>query len=106
MEKERIYRVIISDRAKHALGVKVRFMAEISKSAAQKTKKNLIDAMRSLSTMPQRFPFFEEEFIPCNKYRKMFVEKWYLVLYQVKDDAVYVETILDCRQEYTWLLHE
>ena len=60
MEKERIYRVIISDRAKHALGVKVRFMAEISKSAAQKTKKNLIDAMRSLSTMPQRFPFLKK----------------------------------------------
>lgn len=106
MEKEQIYQVIISDRAKHALGMKVRFMAEVSKPAAQKTKSSLINAMRSLNTMPQRFPFFEEDFIPRNKYRKMFVEKWYLVLYQVKDDTVYVETILDCRQDYPWLLHE
>lgn len=31
--------------------------------------------MRSLDHMPQRFPFFEELYIPPNKYHKMFVEK-------------------------------
>ena len=47
--------------------------------------------------MPQRFPFFDEMYITPNKYHKMFVEKWYLILYQIQDDTVYVEYILDWR---------
>ena len=34
----------------------------------------------------------------------MYVEKWYLVLYQILDDTVYVEYILDCRKDYHWLI--
>ncbi len=65
----------------------------------------LITAMRSLSQMPQRFPFFEEMYITPNKYHKIFVEKWYLIIYQVQDDTVYIEYILDCRKDYSWLTH-
>ena len=32
------------------------------------------------------------------------VAKWYLVLYQIQDDTVYVEYILDCRKDYSWLI--
>lgn len=55
--------------------------------------------------MPQRFPFFEEAYIPSNKYHKMFIEKWYLILYQIQDDTVYVEYIVECRKDYNWLIH-
>jgi len=34
----------------------------------------------------------------------MFVEKYYLVLYQVKDDCIFVDMLLDARQELPWLL--
>lgn len=61
-----------------------------------------MDAIRSLKEMPERFPFLEAEFIPYNKYHKMFVEKWYLILYQIKDQTVYVDYIVDCRQDYGW----
>lgn len=44
------------------------------------------------------------EFIPLNKYHKMFVEKRYLILYQIKDRKVYVDYIVDCRQDYGWLI--
>ena len=54
--------------------------------------------------MPQRFPFFEALYIPPNKYHKLYVENWYLILYQIRDDTVYVDYILDCRKEYSWLL--
>ena len=102
---EKKYKVIVSDRAKHMLGIHIRFMAQVNKDAAIAKKKELMAAMRSLAHMPQRFPFFEEPYISSNKYHKMFVEKWYLVLYQVKDDTVYVEYILDCRKDYSWLIH-
>lgn len=44
-------------------------------------------------------------YIMPNKYHKMFVEKRYLVLYQIQDDVVYVDYILDCRKNYSWLIH-
>ncbi|MGG1311990.1 MULTISPECIES: hypothetical protein [Cohnella] len=42
--------------------------------------------------MPERFPFLIAEFVPPNKHHKMVVEKWHLVLYQIKDRTVYVTT--------------
>ena len=105
MAENKKYRVIVSDRAKRMLGTHMRFMAQVSKDAAVRKKKELMNAMRSLSQMPQRFPFFEEVYITPNKYHKMFVEKWYLILYQIQDDTVYVDYILDCSRDYSWLIH-
>ena len=98
------YKVIVSDRAKRMLGAHIRFMAQVNKDAASTKKKEIITAIRSLNHMPQRFPFFEEAYIPTNKYHKMFVAKWDLVLYQIQDDTVYVDDILDCRKDYSWLI--
>ena len=98
------YKVIVSDRTKRMLGTHIRFMAQVNKDAAKTKKQELMEAMRSLERMPQRFPFFEEAYMPTNKYHKMFVAKWYLVLYQIEDDTVYVDTILDCRKDYSWLI--
>ena len=103
MADSKRYKVIVSDRAKRMLGTHIRFMAQVNKQAAAAKKKEIMTAMRSLSQMPQRFPFFEELYITPNKYRKMFIEKWYLVLYQIQDDTVYVDYILDCRKDYSWL---
>ncbi len=99
------YKVIVSDKAKRMLGTHIRFMAQANKEAAAAKKKEIMSALCSLSQMPQRFPFFEEMYITPNKYHKMFIEKWYLVLYQIQDDTVYVDYILDCRKDYGWLIH-
>lgn len=104
MAGNRKYQVIVSDRAKRMLGAHIRFMAQANKDATIAQKKTLMAAMRSLSQMPQRFPFFEAVYIPPNKYHKMFVAKWYLILYQIQDDTVYIDYIFDCRQDYSWLI--
>ena len=98
------YKVIISERAKEMIGMHIRFLAQVNKSAAIKLKNRLIDEIRALQEMPQRYPFFNENYIPANKYHKLYVENWFLVLYQIKDDTVYVDWIVDCRQDYQWLL--
>ena len=64
----------------------------------------IMDLIRSLEKMPHRYQFFTESYIPENKYHKMFVEKWYLILFQIKDDIIYVEYIIDCRHDYNWLI--
>ena len=104
MEENRKYKVIVSDRAKRMLGAHIRFMAQVNKDAALSKKKEIMTAMRSLVQMPQRFPFFEALYIPPNKYHKMFIDKWYLVLFQIQDNTVYVDYILDCRKDYSWLI--
>ena len=68
------YKVIVSDRAKRMLGTHIRFMAQVNKDAVKAKKQELMEAMRSLERMSQRFPFFEEAYIPTNKYHKMILE--------------------------------
>lgn len=99
------YRVIISDQAKQNLLLHVRFLAQINKSAAQKLRQRIVAEIRSLEQMPHRYPFLNAEFIPPNKYHKLYVENFYLILYQIRDDIVYVDWIVDCRQDYQWLIH-
>ena len=98
------YKVVISDKAKEMLGVHIRFLAQVNRKAASDLKNRLIREIRSLEEMPQRFPFFNEAYIPANKYHKLYVKEYYLVLYQIKDSTVYVDWIVDCRQDYQWLL--
>lgn len=104
MEKKPQYKVIVSDRARQMLAGHVRFLAQKSPTAARRVKNELMNAIRSLHQMPERYPFFDAGFIPLNKYHKMFVEKRYLILYQIKDQTVYVDYVVDCRQDYAWLV--
>ena len=101
MTENQKYIVIVSDRAKAMLGTHIRFIAQVNKEAATDKKKQIMSALRSLSKMPQRFPFFEEMYVPYNKYHKMFIEKCYIILYQIQDETVYVDYILDCRKDYS-----
>lgn len=98
------YKVIVADRAKLLLGSHIKFLANVSPSAARDAKTRILAAIRSISTMPERFPYLDEEYLPRGKYHKMFVEKWYLILYQIKGQTVYVDYIMDCRQDYAWLI--
>ena len=100
----RRYKVIVAQRAKTMLGTHIKFLAQVSPPAARKLKTELLTAIRSLAQMPERFPFLDNENVPRNKYRKMFVKNWYLVLYQIEEATVFVDYIVDCRQDYSWLI--
>jgi hypothetical protein len=98
------YKIIVSDKAKQLLGFHIKFLANVNKESAKKTKTRIIEGIRSLEKMPARYPFLNEQYIPQNKYHKMLVENRYLIIYQIKDNAVFVDYILDCRQDYGWLI--
>ena len=98
------YKVVISQEALDMLKEHVAFLANVNKKSATKTKNKLMKSIKDLSLMPKKYPFFNEPYIPQNKYHKMFVETRYIVLYQILDDTVYVDYILDCRQDYGWLI--
>ena len=104
MESTPEYKIEISDRARQMLTARIVFLSGVSPDAARKVKKSIMDGIRSLETMPHRFPLLEAEFIPANKYHKMFIAKHYLLLYQIKNQTVYVDYIVDGRQDYQWLV--
>lgn len=54
MNVDQHYKVIISDRARRILASHIRFMTKVNKDVAKDMKK-IMDAMRSLNQMPQRF---------------------------------------------------
>ena len=101
------YKVVISDAAREMLMERVYFLATVNPTAAEALRKKMMGEIRSLAKMPERFPYLE----PNNRksrYRKMYVPNWYLVIYTVENDTVFVEYILDCRQNegsYRFLLH-
>lgn len=98
------YRVIVSDRAEELFIQHVRFVAQVSEEAAEALRVTLIDAVRSLSNMPERGSFMNDSALPKRKYRKRLVGERYLLLYQIKGDTVFVDYVLDCRQDYRWLI--
>lgn len=56
--------------------------------------------IRSLAKMPERFLFLDG----TGPFRKLFAPNWYLVFYLVEGGTVFVEYIIDGRQNYRWLL--
>lgn len=104
MEKQSNYRVIVSERAKQMLVSHAAFLAQVSPEAAERLTVEFEKAANSLETMPQRCPWFSGEYIPKNVYRCILFEKRYLLLLQIVDDSVYVDYVLDCRQDFSWLI--
>ena len=79
------------------------FLAQLNIDAAINLKDTFLKELKSLEIMPLRFPVLESEYIKFGKHRKMLVKNRYLVIYQVKENTVYVDYIVDCRENYQWL---
>jgi plasmid stabilization system protein ParE len=98
------YRVIIPERAGEMLVQHARFLAQVNTQAADKLRIDVIEAAKSLQEFPERGSRLTDPALPANKYRKLLVDKRYLLIYQIKDNTVYIDYIVDCRQDYVWLL--
>jgi plasmid stabilization system protein ParE len=98
------YKVIISERAADMLIQHVRFMAQVSPEAADKLRVEIIEASRSLQSLPERNLELYDPVLPTNKYRKLIISKRYLLVYQIKAETVHIDYILDCCQDYQWLM--
>ena len=83
MEQQNKYHVIVSERATQML---------------------VSHAANSLELMPQRCPWLIGEYIPRNAYRFILFEKRYMIIFQIVDDIVYADYVVDCRQDYSWLI--
>ncbi len=103
-QKNELYKVVISDDASRMLVSHSRFLAQVSEVAALHLIEEFGIKAKSLEKYPERNPWLSDPMIPPGKYRKLLMAKRYLMVYQVKDKTVYVDAVVDCRQDYGWLL--
>lgn len=105
MEKQNKYRVVVSEQAKQMLVFHAAFLAQVSPSAAERLTQGFEKAANSLEVMPQRYPWLSGDYIPRNAYRFILFEKRYMLIFKIVEDTVYVDHVVDCSQDYGWLIH-
>jgi hypothetical protein len=99
------YTVVISERAAEMLVSHTRFLAQVSETAASRLITAFAKNAGSLEANPERNPWLPTpspliSIVPEHKYRKLLFEKRYLMVYQIKGNRVYVDAVVDCRQDY------
>lgn len=104
MEQQNKYCVIVSKRATQMLVSHVAFLAQVSPEAAERLTAEFEKTANSLELMPQRYPWLTGEYIPRNAYRFILFEKHHMISFQIVDDIVYVDYVVDCKQDYSWLI--
>ena len=104
LEKNKPYTVKITETAWEMLITHARFLANVSIPAANRLIETFVEITDSLAAMPERNPWLEHDAIPFQKYRKLLFGKHYMALYQIQENTVYVTAVMDCRQDYIWLL--
>lgn len=98
------YNVIISNKANQLIKRHLAIIVNVSKSAAKKQSEEFKSAIKRIGENPKMFPAFEEEFIKYGKYRKCVVSKTYIIIFQVKEDMIYIDYVIDTRSDYSWLI--
>ncbi len=102
--QEKKYKVIFSTKATQMLVAHAAFLAQVSEQAAERLVMLVEAAARSLETMPHRCPWFVGDLLPTHTYRKLIVEGRYLMIYQVQADTVFIDFVVDGKQDYEWLI--
>ena len=99
MEQRNRYHVVVSEQATQMLVSHAAFLAQVSPEAAERLTAEFEKTANSLEIMPQRCPWLTGEYIPRNTYRFIMFEKRYMIIFQVMDDIIYADYVVDCRQD-------
>ena len=101
MEQKK-YSIILSRRADIMLLKHTEFLAQVSPAAARRLLKEFQSATGFLVSNPFQYPFadsLDAPGIPLATYRKCLFEGRYKALFLIEEDDVYIDAIIDCRQE-------
>ena len=93
------YNVIVAERADKMLVRHARFLAKASKPAALRLADEFEAVLRELEENPYQFPMETDDNLPKGLYRKALFCKWYKAVFVVENQNVYLDAVLDCRQD-------
>ena len=96
------FKVLLADRAAKMLLTHTEFLSRVSLIAARRLLTDFKKVTSSLAENPLRFPFADEldvPGIPLKTYRKCLFDGRYKALYLIESNEVYIDAIIDTRQE-------
>ncbi|GHV87095.1 plasmid stabilization protein [Spirochaetia bacterium] len=93
------HEVVLHPKANDRMFEHFRFLAQVSIHGAERLLDELTKDMQSLEYMPERYHWFERDYLPKKKYRYLLSAKRYRIVYQVIESTVFIEDIQDCRQD-------
>ena len=92
------YTVIAANRVDSQLIQHIRFLAQVSISAARRFRKEYAEILDRLEENPYQFPWETDPNLPENLYRKALFASWYKALFIIENNKVYLDAVVDCRQ--------
>jgi len=101
MEEAR-FDVRLANRADSMLLAHTEFLARVSPSAARKLLSEFRSVQKMLAEDPYMFPYADEQDvpgIPPEIYKKCMFFGRYKALFLIEENYVYIDAIIDCRQE-------
>ncbi|MDR0380478.1 MAG: hypothetical protein LBH86_00580 [Oscillospiraceae bacterium] len=96
------YKVTLARRADWMLIAHTGFLADVSPAAARGLLTDFKAASKRIADDPFQFPYADEMDVPdmpAETYRKCLFYGRYKALFLVEGDEVYIDAIIDCRQE-------
>ena len=94
------YQVITSGRVESQLLQHVEFLARVSIPAAKRFRNEFSSVLDDLEENPYQFPLDTDSNLPDGVYHKALFAKWYKALFMIQDHTVYLDAVVDCRQNY------
>lgn len=95
------FKVILARRVDGMLLKHVEFLARVSIPAAKKFRNEFGHLLQRLGENPMQFPLEEEVRLPEGAYRSALFAKRYKAIFLVEGETVYLDAVLDCRQDST-----
>jgi plasmid stabilization system protein ParE len=96
------YNIKLASRADKMMLSHTEFLAKASPDAARKLLAEFKKAIKRIDDNPLQFPFADEIDVPGilpRTYRKCLIRQRYKALFLVEGNDVFIDAIIDCRQE-------
>jgi hypothetical protein len=98
------YNVVLAQCADGMMIRHTKFLAQVSPGAARRLLAEFKRTTVRLEDDPYQFPYADDidaPGIPSETYRKCLFFERYKALFVIEDDNVFIDAIIDCRQENT-----
>jgi len=96
------YQVFVTDAAFAEADQHVHFLSQVSPDAAIKLAEEFSKIGQDLADLP--FSYTVIPFPGKGEYRRLVIQGRYAVVFKIQGNNVFVETIVDCRSKYSWLM--
>lgn len=93
------YRLVLSGRVDAMLLGHIEFLSRVSIPAAKRFRSAFAEVVREIAANPFQFPIETDPNLPDGLYRKALFAKRYKALFMVDGNMVFLDAVVDCRQD-------